>query len=281
MPEPTFLLGVGAMKAGTTWLHDHLAASPETVTGYRKEYHVLDAVDLASEGWMRARIAERARRAARAAVDGGEVDAGALHQASMVFDVETYPDHFAGLLARGARLTMDVTPSYALLGADRLRWVRTSFESRGIRPVVVFVMRDPVERIWSHVRMALSRSDASPLDAEEQLRTQFAHPRFESRTRYERTLAAIGDAFPDTSVHVGLYESLFTDDSVAAVSRLAGITPLPGAYDVRSNASPPAPQPSQDTVRRVARHYAATYRAAAEALPGTDLASVWPSMRLL
>ena len=51
-PGPrTFLLGVGAQKAGTTWLHKYLTASPQMVRGYRKEYHVFDSSDLADEPW--------------------------------------------------------------------------------------------------------------------------------------------------------------------------------------------------------------------------------------
>ncbi len=51
-PGPkTFLLGVGAQKAGTTWLHRYLADSQQVVRGYRKEYHVFDSSDLADEPW--------------------------------------------------------------------------------------------------------------------------------------------------------------------------------------------------------------------------------------
>ena len=34
----TFLLGVGAQKAGTTWLHSYAASSPNTNMGDMKEY---------------------------------------------------------------------------------------------------------------------------------------------------------------------------------------------------------------------------------------------------
>ena len=42
MTKPIFVLGVGAQKAGTTWLHEYLASLPEVDLGFMKEYHVFD-----------------------------------------------------------------------------------------------------------------------------------------------------------------------------------------------------------------------------------------------
>ncbi|WP_134765561.1 hypothetical protein [Nocardioides sp. 1609] len=280
--RPTFLLGLGAMKAGTTWLHDQLAASDQVVTGYRKELHVLDVVDLPSESWMRARIAQRAQRAGRSLGESGRADAAALHQAAMVADVSLYPGYFAGLLAGGAALTLDITPSYALLDRTRLAWVRSSFAELGVRAVAAFLMRDPVERIWSHVRMVQGRApEKYPLSSEAHLLELFDHPTYEGRTRYENTLAELSAAFPGTERHVGFYESLFTDRSVASISALCGIEATPGAFDVRANVSPRSGVLSESTVRRVARHYSATYDAVARACPEVDLLDLWPSTRLL
>ena len=46
--QRTFLLGLGAQKAGTAWMHRYLESSPQCDPGFRKEYHVWDAVDLPS-----------------------------------------------------------------------------------------------------------------------------------------------------------------------------------------------------------------------------------------
>ena len=44
------------MKAGTTWLHDYLAASPQCEPGVRKEYHVFDSLDLEHEPYLLGRV---------------------------------------------------------------------------------------------------------------------------------------------------------------------------------------------------------------------------------
>ena len=40
----TFVLGVGAQKAGTTWLHSYIASNATAHMGFTKEYHIWDAV---------------------------------------------------------------------------------------------------------------------------------------------------------------------------------------------------------------------------------------------
>ena len=42
--QNTFVLGVGAQKAGTSWLHHQLASRADTDFGFLKEYHVFDVI---------------------------------------------------------------------------------------------------------------------------------------------------------------------------------------------------------------------------------------------
>ena len=42
--QKTFVLGVGAQKAGTSWLHHQLASRADTDFGFLKEYHVFDVI---------------------------------------------------------------------------------------------------------------------------------------------------------------------------------------------------------------------------------------------
>ena len=65
----TFLLGLGAQKAGTAWMHRYLESSPQCDPGFRKEYHVWDAVDLPSGRVVRERIERQGGDRARFLVD--------------------------------------------------------------------------------------------------------------------------------------------------------------------------------------------------------------------
>lgn len=279
----TFLLGTGCMKGGTTWLHDYLASSPMCATGYRKEYHVFDSVDVPDLAWMRDRILGRAQQSLDALAAGRRADATFLHQASMIADPETYFDYFTGLLqARpGTTMTLDMTPNYGLLDGMRLRGIRESFAGRGVRCVSVFLMRDPVERIWSQVRMQQRRRPAqNPGSAEELVLERYAQPEYDLRTRYEATVTNLDAAFPATEVHYGFYETLFEPASLAAICALAGIDPPPADVATRRNASPKSVEtlPSS-TVREIATHFRATYDFVAGRFPEVDLATLWPSSR--
>src|SRR3954451_14413565 len=141
MRPGTFLLGVGCQKGGTAWLHRYLEASPQCDPGFRKEYHVWDALDLESGRLARERIEKQGGR-----------------RAEFLVEPERYFDYFAGLLEPDAiRLTADITPAYAALSVERLRMVRDGFTARGVRQVAVYLVRDPVERIWSAARLDIGR----------------------------------------------------------------------------------------------------------------------------
>jgi hypothetical protein len=280
----TFLLGVGAMKAGTTWLHDHLAASPQCEPGLRKEYHVFDSLDLGQAPYLLPRVVEKARGSLDVVATGTPTDATFLQQAAMIADESLYYDYFAGLLTRpGIRLALDITPGYARLSADRLASVRASFEARSVRAVAAFLMRDPVERIWSQVRMQKRRRPGqNPGTAEELVEQRYAEPAYAERTRYETTLDALDASFGEASFF-GFYEELFDPELsgpvLASLSEFLGIDAQEPDLEQRFNVSPRSAELPDSTMRKVASEFAATYEAVAQRFPDRDLERIWPSAR--
>lgn len=282
----TFVLGLGAQKAGTTWLYDYLKRSPAFAHGYFKEYHVFDAVDM---DWLwRGRVNQKAEEALGALKRGEPENAFQLHRASMVADERFYFDYFAGLLRSRPRfrLTADVTPEYALLSRERLAGIKESFHRRRIRTLALFLMRDPVDRIWSQIRMQKGRQpDLYPAPAEELLRERFADPRYlyEPMSRYERTLENLDAVFaPEEIVH-GFYEDLFSADEVRRICDQLGLEYRDPDFDRRRNVSAvgAAEGLPDDLVRTVATHLSETYEAVAARFPDRDLTLLWPSARFV
>jgi hypothetical protein len=283
--DRTFLLGVGAMKAGTTWLHDYLAASPQCEPGVRKEYHVFDSLDLEREPYLLGRVVEKAHGSLEEVVQGRPTDPTFLLQAAMIADEQLYFDYFTALFARSpdTRLTLDITPGYALLSAGRLASIRAQFERRGVRPVAAYLMRDPVERIWSQVRMQKRRrAQNNPGTAEELVAQRFAEPSYADRTRYETTVRNLDEAFGDAAF-LAFYEELF--DAGQAASRVAALCSFLGIevrepdLGARFNVSPRSAELPDATVRAVAEHFRATYEFVASRFPDRDLPRIWPSAR--
>jgi hypothetical protein len=280
----TFLLGVGAQKAGTTWLYSYLRRSRQFVHGYRKEYHVFDSLDVPSETWMRDRILRLADTELQKARRGEEADAEQLHRASMYADPTYYYEFFAGMLSRGPhrRLTGDVTPDYALLPEERFRTIKDEFAARRVRTAVVFLMRDPVERIYSQIRMQQGRQPRRfPKSAEEMVAEIHDTPVYQRRSRYEETIRRVDAVFAADDVHYGFYEDLFTESSVRAVCDVLRIPFHDPDFDVRRNPSQAKSEDGlpPDVVEMVAKNLAPTYRAVQERFPERDLTALWPSAR--
>lgn len=280
----TFLLGLGCQKGGTTWLHSYLASSPQYAKGYRKEYHVFDSSDLESETWMRDRILRMAAEELEKARRGEPCDATQLHRASMYADHELYYDFFAGLLhqKKRFRLTADITPAYAMLPAERVATIKESFAARRIRTVGIFLLRDPVERIWSQARMQDQRQPKAGTTAEGIVAEQYAAPSFAIRTRYEHTLDVIDEVFGPDEAWCGFYEELFEEEQIRQICALTGIDYRDPDFDRRRNAYPrgEATLPD-DLVKTVALHYRDTYEAVARRFPDKDLLEIWPNSRFL
>jgi hypothetical protein len=283
--EKTFLLGAGCHEGGTTRLFQYLEESQQFAGGYLPEYHVFDALDLEGERSTRDRIFREAEEALAATREGGRVNGSALHRLAMYGNPELYYDYFAGLLMTrpAVRLTADLTPDYGLLPAERFRDIREGFARRGVRAASILVVRDPVDRIWSHIRMQAQRSPSvfdEPLT--EVLRERHGHDSYALRTRYDRTLAALDDSFGAEDLHVVLYEELFTPQRLVKVCAFLGIDYVGPEPDGRTKASEhPAGALPEDLLREVATQFSDVYDAVAARLPGTDLAAVWPSARFV
>lgn len=279
----TFLLGAGCQKGGTTWLFRYLRESPQFVRGYMKEYHVFDALDLETEELTRTRIIRRAEEALAAARDGEPIEARVLHRLAMYGNPNLYYDYFSGLLMTrpDGRLTADMTPDYGMLPAQRFRDIRQGFAERGVRTVSILLMRDPVERIWSQIRMQAQRfPDLFDQPIQDVLRVRHADANYAMRTRYDQTIAALDEVFDPTEVYYGFYEDLFTESRMREICSFVGVDFVPPDFDRRPNASAEPDQPlPEGTVRAVATHFSGVYDAVAARFPDIDLAALWPSAK--
>ena len=150
------LFFAGATKAGTSWMYEYLRGYPEA--GFRSLKELLFFTRL-DAGGMNARIKRLEREVAG-------LDSGKAHYPAWVLQQIADRDAFCKVLnstdptpdylrymtagAVGKRLVGDLTPEYGLLSVERMRAL----------PDVrwIFLMRDPVSRLWSHVRMLVRRA---------------------------------------------------------------------------------------------------------------------------
>lgn len=271
-----FLLGVGAQKAGTSWLHQQLQRRSDADFGFLKEYHIHDALTIPKlerfrhlnlqltqpRSWLQPRSWRRQR---------------------FFSDPRRYYNYFSWLLRRPRRpgrtvcLTGDITPSYAVLSAATFQAIHQQFQQRGIPVRPVFLLRDPIERIISSQRMKLRKQGQRDATTEvTALRKRVGNGQG-LRSNYNQTLEALDQAFGLEDCFIGLFETLFQQESYAALCKYLAIAYQEPDWQEKVNASATANPIPDDLLAALGRQQAADFRQVCRALPQLDFETLWPT----
>lgn len=248
MGEQTFMFCVGATKAGTSWLFDHLYSHTDAQLRAVKELHYFDAQDGDNTGWQKKQH-QAALAAAQADIGIGK--AGEYKRA-LVQDLEEWipicdgqgnaqvsDAAYLDYVTKGAgdaRLVGDITPAYGLLSEEMLS--RMAALTDKVR--FVYLMRDPVDRIWSNIRMVAGAQGKAALEHKVECVLNGAATNIIERSNYRRTLNRLSRAVPTGALHIEYYERLFTPDAIERLSAFLGITPAQAQFDRVVHKSPQA-----------------------------------------
>jgi Sulfotransferase family len=237
--QPTFLFCLGATKAGTSWLYQHLLAHPECHLRTIKELHYFNmAVPRGFDAALKSNahhidvMAHRLSNAPaeRQAIVGRRLadlqDWRAVLQKRDI-DLPAYRDFLTKDLG-AAKLVADMTPAYSLMSVQALAaLVTVAADSR-----FVYLIRDPLARLWSHVRMVAARDYAS-YDFEKIATAQMEAilsgdmagegAGIVQRGDYARILPKLAQAIPANRLFVQFQEEMLTPPGVAKLSAFLGI----------------------------------------------------------
>lgn len=243
MSEPALLYVVGATKAGTSWLyralHDHPDCAPRAV----KEAHYWDTFD--AESRAKQLIAFNKRlfeyQASRAEAQAQERQWQVANMDRRIADMTGLIAAIAGdrtgdaayrrWLTDGTegRLPADMTPGYSVLPVPMLE----RMAALSPRALFVFLIREPLARLWSHIRMQAERFRQAHEVFEEKANNilwRILHKGQEThileRGDYPATVARLRAAVPAARLHVAYCERLFTQAGFAEMCAFLGIRPL-------------------------------------------------------
>ena len=244
MGAPTLLFCLGATKAGTTWLYRYLHDHPDCAMPAVKEAHYWDTFDADQREKQlvafRVRLREM-REQKRDAADLGRgwqvenLDRRINEMKDLVAVLEGDRDGDAAYLDwltrdRGeAALVGDMTPNYATLDDDILA------RMRDLSPAAkfVFVIRDPLDRLWSHIRMQARRQRQEHEKYEKKSnnilyrilnRGQETH--ILERGDYPKIIRKLRRVIPEGRLLIQFAEDLFTADGLARFCAFLGIAPV-------------------------------------------------------
>jgi hypothetical protein len=233
---PTVLLGVGAAKSGTSWLYRYLHDHPECHFRSIKELHYFDGIDLGTRDRhaadrtreadaIRARIA---RGRAGAAAEGRLADREAWQRVLDAGQEETaeYLAYLDGGHDGAPAVVGEVTPAYALLSEGRLR-AMAGLGGRDVR--FVYLLRDPIARLWSHVRMIAGRRAADGIVVRRRCDRIFDRTlagdetQIAARGDYRTALDRLSRAIDPARLLVLVFEELVEGDGAARLCAFLGI----------------------------------------------------------
>jgi hypothetical protein len=204
----TLILGIGAQRCGTTWLHDYLSDNPQVFGSPIKELHFFDThLEVQSRAGWQSRLQQQLDRLSRGSkmVKNGERVSALRDRLRMHDDPQTYFQYFADR-AGDRSFVCEITPSYCLLNAEQFRWVRDLISSSGANAKIVFLMRDPIDRHLSFVRYRAELTGKRSDFAKTLINAQAT-----ARGRYDLTLENLRSVFPQDQIVTGFYENIFND----------------------------------------------------------------------
>ncbi len=241
--------GIGAPRTGTKWMskyftdHPQILMSPIRILHYfdaKYEWHPTLDFNKHYEDLLKKMDAKQA--------DNAMVDA-VRDRVAMASDPSGYMEYFRKRWS-GEKAVADITPRYCDLPEEAFA------EMLAKHPKVrfVFVMRNPIDRMWSGARLAWTRD--SSYDLFERFDRQVS-PRKAvdwSDANYLKTINRIERVVPRDLIRYFFFEELFTEPAVRALCEFIGVDYIPAEIDVPQNTSDPYPL-DLDRRKRAAEYF--------------------------
>ena len=244
MTAPTLLYCVGATKAGTSWLYRYLHDHPDCAMPAVKEAHYWDTfgAERREKQLVAYRVRLREMRAAKVQANkegrGWQVenmDRRINEMKALIATLDgdrTGDTAYAAWLTNGrtaASLVADITPNYAMLSDDELARMRDLSPSTKF----LYLIRDPLDRLWSHIRMQARRQRQDHEVYEKKsnnilyrILNRGQEPHILERGDYPKVIRKLRRVIPEGRLLIQFAEDLFTPDGLAQLCAFLGITPV-------------------------------------------------------
>jgi len=225
MVNPQYFCGLGLPKTGTTWLADYLRDNPDIYLPPVKELQVFNRIFLPElYEWMNPHFAKiltkRIADLQATKIKSPELVALLAEMLTIAYltdppaQLKAYRRLFRGRMTNQHLAFGEFSTTYALLPPQGLNLLKAAFAS----PKFIFVLRDPVNRYWSHVKHELRyKKDFDPI----------AYAKDDNRSSELSRMANYAEILPrliktlgEENIHILFYESLFVENDADALRQL-------------------------------------------------------------
>jgi hypothetical protein len=228
-------IGIGAQKAGTTWLYRNLMAHPQIWMPDFKEVHYFDKRANWSPNIVRRVLGKRRvdykwRSRVRRLIRLHTIENFSVRNLSrdLVRHMRSSDDEWYASIFEpsNGRTTGEITPAYSVLDRDMVAYVHETLPDAKI----IFFMRSPIERAWSQAVMSFDKAESGLANSVSRKRFMQRFDKrnnFRALTDYLRTLENWGSFYPEDRIFVGFLEDVhfFPEELLSRLYGFLGVDP--------------------------------------------------------
>ncbi len=264
--DRNFFVGIGAQKAGTTWMGNYFSKHPQISFSPVNELHYFNNV---SGEKLHANFEKQCRRRLVKIFQkiklGNKISRKLLEEIrcltlrlEMKYDKNKYLKYFDLLKQPEHVISGEITPSYSMLNVSGFKAIKDILPEVKI----LFILRDPVDRYWSHLRFEETRRGIHKFSAEKKVLECLQLEQTTSRTDYKRTLSQLYQVIPAENVCVVFYENIMDsmthESELTKVTDVLGVDYIPGKITQKRNVSKVIKLADEDA-ETIAIHFAEIY----------------------
>ena len=255
--QTDFFFCIGVQKAGTTWLYNNLCAHPEISMALLKEMHFFDDLEEGHNLTKRRLKSRTLRKRLWTFSQLGSFRPGNIWKYIWFYryvflkrsdrTVGRYKQLLLKLRHKDTKVIGDNTPQYSVLSERTIQLIKNHFPELK----VVLILRNPVERDWSQMRMMLSLDKLQEDEVDKFIQKE------NRRSDYLSMLEHWSQCFGRNRMKICFFEDL-KNDPLALLNDICGfldvsrLTAIP--HRDPANASPPMEIPDEIEKRLYLKH---------------------------
>lgn len=247
----TLLLVVGAARSGTSWYYHYCKDHPQIGVSPIKDIHYFDQLygdrkafkKIWKTDWRKAerkleRMKARGKSKPTLIQEQFEV-ADVLRRRLELLNGDPATNNkyyeFIEHYTKNHNVFADITPAYALLTAHQFKEIKSTHE----KIKVIFLMRDPVNRFYSQIRLgektSKSNKNVQNIKAIKNFEKILKRPERTARGDYKNIITQLETVFDPNELHYVFYENLFSDDGIKGICEFLDVDFRPGKYSDNIN----------------------------------------------